>query len=324
MTPQRLHLRACAKVNLALEVLGRRSDGYHEIRTVLQTISVHDDLYFASNDQPGGQPALRVDGRPAWQVPAGDDNLVALASRAYAAAVARTRNYLRRAACSARSEQATRFSEIRLMKRIPPAAGLGGGSSDAAATLRALDCANPTPLGPATLRSVAVSIGSDVPFFLGGGTQLASGRGELLQPLPDIDRRWLVLITPPLATEQKTARLFGMLRPADFSDGSGAEAVAAALRGSRSVTSQRPINTFERVADAAFDGLAVYRQALQHTCGQAMLSGSGPSLFALMESEGAARSAVKQLQGQGISADVAYTVTSDESILPILDDGELR
>src|SRR5207253_4919427 len=124
---------------------------------------------------------------------------------------------------------------VRLQKRIPPAAGLGGGSSDAAATLRGLNVLRGGALTGDALAAVAAGLGSDVPFFLRGGTQLAEGRGERLTPLPDVGESWLVIVTPPITLEQKTARLFGLLGPGEWSDGSVTRTLSAELAERRPI-----------------------------------------------------------------------------------------
>ncbi|CAA9273694.1 MAG: 4-diphosphocytidyl-2-C-methyl-D-erythritol kinase [uncultured Chloroflexi bacterium] len=167
-----LTVLAPAKVNLTLEVLRRREDGFHEIRSVMQRITLCDelsvshasDLHFECSD-----PAL-----------AGPDNLVY------------------RAAALLRAETgASLGARLRLVKRIPVAAGLGGGSSDAATTLAALDVLWQLRLPRERLLALAAQLGSDVPFFLAESPcALAEGRGELLTPLPSLPPRWLVLLKP--------------------------------------------------------------------------------------------------------------------------------
>ncbi|MBI2461374.1 MAG: 4-(cytidine 5'-diphospho)-2-C-methyl-D-erythritol kinase [Candidatus Rokubacteria bacterium] len=180
--PRSLVLRASAKVNLALEVLGRRPDGYHEIATVLQAIDLSDRLVLEDAD---GGIELRCD-TPA--IPTDRQNL------AWRAA-----DLLRRAAGVARGVR------IRLWKRIPVAAGLGGGSSDGAAVL--YGCNRLWRLGwdTARLATLATELGMDVPFFLRGGRALATGRGEILRPLPPAPGLTLVIVNPgvPLPTRER-------------------------------------------------------------------------------------------------------------------------
>jgi 4-diphosphocytidyl-2-C-methyl-D-erythritol kinase len=208
---------APAKINLHLRVLGRRRDGFHEIQTLLQTIGLVDDL--RASAAPPDVLELRV--HPAGILSSGDDNLILRAAEAL-------RQY-------AGAEAGARFE---LHKRIPIGAGLGGGSSNAAATLVLLDELWELHLGPAVLLDLAAGLGSDVPFFLTGGLAMATGRGEIVRPLPDLCDYGVVVCAPPI--EVSTADVYGR-----FAAGSGLTArgpkdtvgvFAAALEKTGSVT----------------------------------------------------------------------------------------
>lgn len=167
-TPPALALPARAKLNLDLQVLGRRQDGFHDLRTTMQAIDLHDLLEIT----PSSETVLTVSG---LEVPAASDNSVLKAHRALEQAV--------------RRPLPTRFH---LHKRVPPGSGMGGASSDAAAALRALAAVHKLEVD---LRSVAQTVGSDVPFFLAGGTQQARGRGEVLAVLPT-EPAWFAVAWP--------------------------------------------------------------------------------------------------------------------------------
>lgn len=170
-----IRLAAPAKLNLYLESLGRRSDGFHELETIFQTVELHDTV--AVSLEPGhGIHLSCTDSR----LPTGADNL---AWRA-ADAVSKLRPLALRV-------------HILLDKRLPTGAGLGGGSSDGAAVLRALQRLIPEPLTPQELADTALALGSDVPFFLFGGTAHALGRGEVLTQLADVPRLAITIIKPP-------------------------------------------------------------------------------------------------------------------------------
>ncbi len=171
-SPRRARVRALAKVNLSLKVLGRRADGYHELRTVFQTISLADALEFEFT--PGRRTSLTVRSRP--EIP---DNLVERSARLVLEAT-----------------RTTGCLDIRLAKRIPMGAGLGGGSSDAAAVLLALPVLAGKRLGLEQLIETAAALGSDVPYFLLGGRALGLGRGAELYPLPD-ERSAQALVVAP-------------------------------------------------------------------------------------------------------------------------------
>ena len=173
-----LRAEAPAKLNLALHVAGRRADGYHELRTVFQAVDFADRLYLRDRREAG--IALRVSGEEAGAAGPSEANLVRRAGELLA-----------------RRRAPGRGAEIHLVKNIPAGGGLGGGSSDAAATLLAL--ARPWGLGadPSDSARLALELGSDVPFFLLGGTALGEGRGERLTPLPaPADFGWLLAMPP--------------------------------------------------------------------------------------------------------------------------------
>lgn len=256
---RRLELSAAAKVNLALEVLRRRSDGYHEIATVMQTVDLSDRLIL--EDADGLEVRTSAPG-----VPTDERNL------AYRAAVA-----LRDAA------GVERGARITLDKRIPVGAGLGGGSTDAAAALVGLNRLWGLRWPAAGLEELAVGLGMDVPFFLRGGAALATGRGERLAPLGGA-ALGLVLVNPRFAVS--TADMYGRVTPAMYSDGARAREAAAALETRRA----------GRVAVNLYNGLEVAARAAYPQIGQmqaalvaagalgAAMSGSGPTVFGVARS----------------------------------------
>ncbi|HET8523189.1 MAG TPA: 4-(cytidine 5'-diphospho)-2-C-methyl-D-erythritol kinase [Thermomicrobiales bacterium] len=198
-----MSIAAAAKLNLGLEVLRRRSDGYHEVRTVLQTVSITDNLTISESG------ILQVVS-PGFDLPTGE-NLVLSAAREI------TR------------ELDTPPVRIDLQKTIPAAAGLGGASSDAASTLRAILALWRRYCSPTDLAALAARLGSDVPFFLTGGTALASGRGEEIAPLPPLPLVWFVVAVPQLNLVHKTANMYRQLTMADFTDGTEVEGIAATI-----------------------------------------------------------------------------------------------
>jgi 4-diphosphocytidyl-2-C-methyl-D-erythritol kinase len=172
----RLRVRCPAKVNLHLQVLGKRPDGYHELRTIFAAVGIWDDLLFET--VPTGTVELTVE--PAEAAPAGPDNLVVKTARALAPMGDRTGG-----------------AHVVLHKAIPVAAGLGGGSADAAATLVGLARLWDLRREPHELAPVAAALGADVPFFLVGGVGWGVGRGSEVSPLPDLPAWWVVLLPGP-------------------------------------------------------------------------------------------------------------------------------
>ena len=169
-------VRAYAKINLDLRVLGARADGFHELRTVFQAIALHDTITCVPREGPFAIECA------AAGVPLDESNLIWRAGAALWRAL--------------RRRGTVRDVVVRLDKRIPLQAGLGGGSADAAATLVGLAAAWRVPLRPAQMTDVAAALGADVPFFLAGGTALGLGRGDEIYPLADMPRHWVVLLGP--------------------------------------------------------------------------------------------------------------------------------
>lgn len=250
----RLVAWAPAKVNLGLEVLGRRSDGYHNLVTILQTISLADELSVSQAE------TLML---------ACDDPSLAVAE-----------NLVLRAAHLLRARTGTsQGAHLELRKAIPVGAGLGGGSSDAAAALRLLRRAWNLDLDDRALQRLAGHLGADVAFFLRGGTQLATGRGDELEPLPT-PALWIVLV-PIEGGADKTRRLYRALCPDDWSDGRRVSALAARLRSGQGWEEQGLPNAFERVALATYPVIAEAWRLIREAGGEPVLCGAGPSVISI-------------------------------------------
>lgn len=285
-----MQVSAFAKINLTLEVLGRRADGYHEVKTILQTIDLADRL----DIQPAS--TLRVE----CDAPAlgGDANLV------WHAAVK-----------LAESQGIKPEAHIFIRKRIPVGMGLGGGSSDAAAALVALNQLWGLSLSIDALAEVAAELGSDVPFFLWGGTALAEGRGETISPLPSLTQLPITLICPTDTIPGKTAKLYANLTPAHYSDGGVTRRMVEILSGGQFVA-DRIHNVFEDVAFGVFPGLEVlYRQLKCAASVQPHLSGVGPALFCLPSSQDEHRRLANALQPFGVDAYLVHTTTAPNKIV---------
>lgn len=281
---RRICIATYAKVNLSLEVLGKRPDGFHEVRSVMQSISLRDELAM----EPAPTLSLQCD------LPhlSGDDNLVIRAARALQGLAGRSQG-----------------ARIRLAKGIPEAAGLGGASADAAATLVGLDHLWGLGLSVDRLEEVASTLGSDVPFFLFGGTALVSGRGELVSPLPDAPPNWLVLLVSEHSLAAKTATLYHLLGPESWTSGERTERLVEAFTQLRPLEDDLLGNAFESVADRAFPGLLAFREAMLAAGAQRVhLSGAGPALFSLFPGESAARAVASRLAGRGHQPLIARTL----------------
>lgn len=281
---------APAKVNWTLEVLGKRRDGFHEVRTVLQAIDICDIVE--------AQPAASLSLEP-W----GHGGPVA-------------EDLAWRAALVAKEVAGTDpGAVIRIRKVIPVAAGLGGGSSDAAAVLRLLNRLWGLGMEERALASLAAGLSSDAPFFVYGGMALCAGRGEAVTPLPDGPAVWLVVLAPPAPMTNKTQRMYEALGPEDFTDGRRSEALAGLLRQGVQVAPGMVYNAFEGVARRLFPDLESYERALCNAGAKAVhLAGSGPSLFCITSDEREARAIAGRVKAPGATVFVARTLEREASV----------
>jgi 4-diphosphocytidyl-2-C-methyl-D-erythritol kinase len=256
---RRVRVRALAKINLDLRVLGKRSDGYHELRTIFQTISLSDTLEIEYT--PGRKSAIELN--DPLQIP---DNLVTKAARLAMEAMG-----------------ATGRVEMRLTKRIPMGGGLGGGSSDAAAVLLALPPLAGRALDLRKLSELAQQLGSDVPFFLLGGTAAGIGRGTELFPLPDAPPRAGVLVAPRLHVD--TAQAYRDLSPRLTTE-SQQNKIFSFQSHTFSWGREEPFeNDFEAVVFEQHKSLALWKKRLERAGAMpALMTGSGSALFGLFKS----------------------------------------
>ena len=282
-------LAAPAKINLTLEVLKKRPDGYHEIRSVLQTVSLCDSLSFE-----GAASILFQCDDPSWR---SEKSLVVRAADRLKVHCGSPRGAL-----------------VRIAKLIPLSSGLGGDSSDAAAVLAGLNRLWRLGIGPGELVEMAAELGSDVPFFLTGGTALAQGRGERIRPLPAMLHAWIVLLIAPVERPQhKTGALYGSLNPEAFTDGSRTDAVVVRLNRGEAIRPDDFFNIFETVAFKVFDGLEKYRDGFQDTAGTAVhLAGAGPGMFAIFSDSEKAAGVWGDLKERGLEAYLTQTCNSPE------------
>lgn len=275
-----------AKINLGLEVLGKRADGYHELRTVFQTIALYDDLQLEV-EKAGRRAAVEISCNVAEL--ADSSNLAARAAQA----VLRELGVARRV-------------RLTLRKSIPPGGGLGGGSSDAAAVLRTLPGLLGRRLEPERLLAVAAALGADVPFFLVGGRAVGLGRGDEVYPLPDLPARAVVVVHPGLHVSTadayrrlERARRGALRRPRrkSLTTPAAGNTIFSFCAIVNSCRWNRLKNDFEPVVFSAYPELARLRAALARAgASPALLSGSGSAMFGMFESQGAARRAAAQIR----------------------------
>jgi 4-diphosphocytidyl-2-C-methyl-D-erythritol kinase len=268
-------IKAPAKINLTLDALYKRPDGYHELEMVMTTVDLFDriDLY----EREG--PLISLESSSGL-VPQDERNL------AY-----------RAAALLKEKLGVKRGVHIHIDKRIPVAAGLAGGSSDAAATLRGLNRLWKLGLSDEELAAIGAEIGSDVPFCVYAGTALAKGRGEILTPLPAPPPCWVVLAKPSHGVS--TADVFGRLKVDEIRDHPQTQKMVEALETRNYDSIVRHLgNVLEPVTmDMHSSVRKIKRKMLEFGADGALMSGSGPTVFALVKQESRARRLVNGLRG---------------------------
>lgn len=282
--------KAFAKINLFLDVLSTRDDGFHEVRTIMHSITLADELTFSLFEGSDKPHALCVIGDS--NIPVGEDNLVLRAVKAFES-LAPIGGSL----------------EITLKKNIPSAAGLGGGSADAAATLRALNRLSDIKLSYSELMEIAASLGSDVPFCLKEGAAICLGRGERVEsisPIKDLD---LVIVKSDESVSTPTAyrrldEMYDFFR-VDREDESREVSFEAILNGNVDCL----YNIFEDVIlPNCPKANSAKKQLISLGASSALMCGSGPSVFGIFENEDAAKNACDELSALGYSAFVAKSI----------------
>ncbi|MEI6044357.1 MAG: 4-(cytidine 5'-diphospho)-2-C-methyl-D-erythritol kinase [Chloroflexota bacterium] len=287
LTEEKQIYNSYAKINLSLEILHKRPDGFHELATVMQTIGLCDILTFAP------APDLQF-----------DCNLEELVDEG---------NLVWKAALRLHElcpDSVKQGANIYLEKRIPVAAGLGGGSSNAATALVALNRLWNLNLSQAQLAEEAAQLGSDVPFFLVGGTALAEGRGERLTVLPALAPMWLVLLYPPLELPPtKTKELYRMLDRNDMTAGLVTRTLVRSINQGERPSNSLFFNGFEKVVYERFAKIDGFRQAMVEAgADHVWVSGSGPTLFTIVESADEGQQIFNNLQQGGYNAFLTSTI----------------
>jgi 4-diphosphocytidyl-2-C-methyl-D-erythritol kinase len=280
-----------AKLNLGLEILSRRDDGYHEIRTIFCAVSLFDKVTVTTSS------ADQVACLPAVDTP---ENLVSVALRN-----AREVTPELPGIC------------VTVEKRIPAAAGLGGASSDAAATLLAISRLHPDQFRECSIAELAAQCGSDVPFFLHSGLALGEGRGEQLRRLPFVPIH-AVIITPLVDIPDKTRAMFARIRPTDWTDGGQVASIAEQLcRGEVVGTGERLPNAFRQPLYDLFPDIQALAEEIESMLGRSVqVTGAGPSIFVLCSGSADALSVRRELSAR-VDPDQAHlhTVRSVSRVL---------
>ena len=274
-SPNKISLPAFAKINFDLRILGKRADGYHELDTIFQTISLHDTIRFSlSNTADIGfscdDPSLPLDA----------DNLVVRAARALQDRFAIGRG-----------------ARIRLEKRIPARAGLGGGSSDAAITMVGLTHLWELAIGPEELARLSAGLGADVPFFFTGGTARGTGLGECLEPLPDAGEMFLLVVKPNAGIS--TIDAYQRFDERSLTTPNSKSILSTSRRSqvfdpadSASLTNDLEVVAFDLVPEIRRARTAL----LSAGANAALLAGSGAAMFGIFDSEDAQRRAIQAIE----------------------------
>jgi 4-diphosphocytidyl-2-C-methyl-D-erythritol kinase len=256
--------KACAKVNLTLEILGKRRDGYHNLASVMQTVDLYDTITISESDE--------------IVVSCDDDQITPEINLATKAA-----NVLNERAGTSNG------ARIAIEKKIPVSAGLGGGSTDAAATLRGLNKLWNIKLSLDELTEIGADIGSDVPFLVRGGTSLVQGRGEDVTPVTAAKIPKFLILTPKVNLENptaKTASVFSHVNESMFTRGNLSHKLAARIRAGSDCPPEFFFNQFGVLAETLFAGWGQQRdQLISLGARDVILCGAGPSMFTIPPSK---------------------------------------
>lgn len=285
----RISLQAYAKINLGLDVLRKREDGYHEVKMIMQNISLADTLELRKVEQPGIRLRSQDD-REIPSVPLDDTNLVYRAIRLLQ-----------------EEYQLPGGVEAVLTKRIPVAAGMAGGSTDAAAALKGMNRLYALGLSEQKLCERGVKLGADIPYCIMGGTALSEGIGEKLTPLPAMPDCRILIAKPPI--DVSTAFVYGHLKAAELSEHPDIDGMVDAIKQQDLAgITERMGNVLETVTVPAYPVIETIKdQMLEHGAVQALMSGSGPTVFGIFTEEAQAAEAGRAIEEAELSKQIYIT-----------------
>jgi 4-diphosphocytidyl-2-C-methyl-D-erythritol kinase len=285
---QRVVVDAPAKINLGLEVLGKRDDGFHEIRSILAMISIQDTLEFRMGPLSQGL----VNFEPCCPDIDTHDNLIVKAIHEYN-----------------RIAGTGSTPDVTVIKRIPVASGLGGASSDCASTLSAMNALNANAVCPEELEAIAATLGSDIPFFLGSPTAMVSGRGTTLRRVPTPPGAVLI-VSPDIAIPKKTTTLYSALNSKDFSDGSAVSQQMDRLASPGTIEPSLLANAFSRaLSDVSPESAVVEAWMADAGITKSWLSGAGPSRYTLFDTLAECKLAEERLRQTGLNRSRVFSCT---------------
>lgn len=280
-----LEIKAPAKINLTLEILRKRPDGYHDLCSLVQTISLADKIFLEEADN-----TIILGDLPSWNSEA---SLVAKAVKLIKERFSVVRGI-----------------KIKVEKHIPLASGLGGDSSDVAAAIKGLNRLWQLNEPLWRLAELGAELGSDVPFFFNGATALMEGRGEVVSPLAPFPKRYVVLLFPPVKIPPcKTKELYSHISPEDYTDGSRTEKLVEGLILGQAVSPSDFYNAFEAPARQVFPSLEIFEQAFRDAGAYRVhLAGAGPTLFTVVADQDLARRICRSLGDKKLEACLTETL----------------
>ncbi len=291
--------KAYAKINLGLDVVRRRPDGYHEVKMIMQTVGIYDTLTFKKKEQREDVPQIMIKleqgdttGTASLkeELPCDESNLI------YKAAALIMKTYDIREGV-----------EITLLKRIPIAAGMAGGSTDAAAVFHGLNELFAISMDLEAMKELGVLIGADVPYCIMGGTALSEGIGEILTPLPAPPAAYLLIAKPDIHVSTKF--VYENLHADRLQFHPDIDGMAKALKaGSLTGITQRMENVLETVTIREYPVIRQIKEEMKRNGAlNALMSGSGPTVFGIYEDEETAKKAYEAVKAQGLAKEIFVT-----------------
>ena len=282
--------RAYAKINLGLDVLRRRPDGYHEVKMVMQTVDIYDDLFLEKTEKPGVE--LQIEGS---ELTAGKDNLICRAAELFM-----------------EEKGIAGGVKIRLVKRIPIAAGMAGGSSDAAATLRGMNELWETGCSAQELQKLGVRLGADIPYCVVGGTMLSEGIGEILTPLPAPPECVLLIAKPEISVSTKF--VYENLHADTLKSHPDIDGMVEAIRRRQlEGITERMGNVLETVTTRSYPVIEEIKTVMKEKGAEnALMSGSGPTVFGIFGQKEQAEAAAAILKERDLAKQVFVTAFQED------------
>lgn len=281
----KIYQKAYAKINIGLDVLRRRADGYHEVRMIMQTVDIFDELIIEKKAQAGIE--LQTDHR---ELPSDGSNLICKAAELLF-----------------RERKITEGVKITLVKRIPIAAGMAGGSSDAAAAMRGLNALFEMGYSVSQLQELGVRLGADIPYCITGGTMLSEGIGEILTPLPAPPECFLLIAKPDINVS--TGFVYGNLHADTLEFHPDIDGMIGALEaGSRKGMTDRLGNVLETVTVKEYPVIDRIKEVMRTQGAEnALMSGSGPTVFGIFGQKETAEAAAAAIREQQLAGQIFVT-----------------